>query len=232
MAVLIGSDIISNVSNNGNSCRQDTQSNRCVYECINVTFQNISPIPSGIMILRISNSVIKHLLSLNSTEIVTVMMNFCNLSDISLGASIFAINLGRLDLLYNLLKTLKFKNDSHFFIRNLIISHNDFVAVPLLYSLQQLTQLDLSHNKIRYLAGYDLLLPKLEVVNLSYNQLHVVKSMSFGDMMPIIELDGCPRPYDCHLRDFVIFQRKTLDPNHRNVMNQYKFVVSTGMTSV
>ncbi|VDK61857.1 unnamed protein product [Onchocerca ochengi] len=83
--------------------------------------------------------------------------------------------------------------------------------VPLLYSLQQLTHLDLSHNKIRHLAGYDLLLPSLEVVDLSYNHLHVVKPTNFGDIIQIIELDGCPWRCDCHLRDFVAFQRKALN---------------------
>lgn len=213
MTVLIGSDIIGNGSNNGNSCRQFTQNNRRVYECINVTFQNISPIPSGTMVLRILHSMIRYLSLLNNTEIVTVIMNFCNLSDISPRAFIFATNLRKLDLSHNLLQTLEFKNDSHshFFIQNLIISYNNLMAVPLLYSLQQLTHLDLSHNKIRYLAEYNLLLPKLEVVDLSYNQLHVVKPTNFGDMIRIIELDGCPWQCDCHLRDFVAFQRKTLN---------------------
>ncbi|VDM10901.1 unnamed protein product [Wuchereria bancrofti] len=138
-------------------------------------------------------------------------MNFCNLSDISPGAFIFATNLRKLDLSHNLLRTLEFKSDSPFFIQNLIISYNDFMTIPLLYSLQQLRHLDISHNKIRYLDGYDLLLPKLEVVDLSHNQLHVVKPTNFGNMIRIIELDGCPWRCDCHLRDFIAFQRKTLN---------------------
>uniref|UniRef100_A0A0R3S1Q1 Leucine-rich repeat domain-containing protein n=1 Tax=Elaeophora elaphi TaxID=1147741 RepID=A0A0R3S1Q1_9BILA len=48
------------------------------------------------------------------------------------------------------------------------------------------------------------------MIDLSYNQLHVIKSTNFGSMIRFIELDGCPWRCDCHLRDFVAFQRKTL----------------------
>lgn len=210
--VLIRSDIFANNSaDDGSNCRQFTQNNRRVYECVSVTFRNIPPIPSGTMILKILNSMIKQLLILNNTEIVTVVMSFCNLTDISPEAFIFATNLRKLDISHNLLQTLEFKSGSQFFIQNLIVSYNEFTAVPLLYSLEQLTHLDLSHNKIRYLAGYDLLLPKLEVIDLSYNQLHVIKPTHFGDMIRIIELDGCPWRCDCHLRDFIAFQRKSLN---------------------
>lgn len=211
-SVLIRSDIIINdFASDRSNCKEFTQNNRRVYECINATFQNISSIPSGTMILRILDSMVKRLLLLNNTEVVTVMMNFCNLSDISPEAFIFATNLRRLDLSHNLLQTLEFKSNSQFFIQNLIISYNNFIDVPLLFSLQQLTYLDLSHNKIRYLAEYNLLLPKLEVIDLSYNRLHVIKSVNFGHMIRIIELDGCPWRCDCHLRDFIAFQRKTLN---------------------
>ncbi|VDN03245.1 unnamed protein product [Thelazia callipaeda] len=198
------------INHRQNNCRQFTRNNRRVYECFNVTLATILPLPTATMILRIMNSTIPQLTSLVNSEIVTFVMNFCQLFYVSPEAFIFARNLRKLDLSHNLLKKLEFRRDSRLSIENLILSYNDLTAVPRMHSLQLLTHLDLSHNRIRYLTGDHLLLPKLEVVDLSYNQLHVVKPTDFGDMIRIVEIDGCPWRCDCHLRDFVAFQRKTL----------------------
>lgn len=210
MATTIRYDDVLGEPVSDNNCRQFSQNNRRVYECINATFRNISPIPTGTMILRILNSTIPRLSLLNNKDIVTVIMNFCNLSDVSPEAFIFANNLRKLDLSHNLLNNLQFRSNSYFAIEKLVLSRNEFRNVPDLHPLRQLTHLDLSYNKISYLTDYDLILPNLEVVDLSHNELQSLNPADLGEVTRILVLDGNPWRCDCHLRHFVAFQRKTL----------------------
>ncbi|VDK38722.1 unnamed protein product [Gongylonema pulchrum] len=162
------------------------------------------------MTLKIANSAIPRLSLLNNKDLVTAAINFCNLSYVSPEAFIFATNLRKLDLSQNLLKSLQFHSDSYFAIENLILSGNQFRAVPDLHPLQLLTHLDLSHNKITHLTDNDLSLPNLQVIDLSHNELQSLKPTNFGDMSRILSLDGNPWRCDCQLRQFIAYQRKTL----------------------
>lgn len=191
-------------------CRLFSQNNRPVYECINAwTLQQLPAIPSGTMILRVINASINTLTAIKNTDIVSIILNYCNISDILPNAFDYATNLRRLDLSHNLLNIINFKN-SKSSIEELILSYNYFKNTPNISYLKNLKILDLSNNQINSIKSNSLLSPRLEIINLSSNNLTNVKKYDFGDTVRIVKLDKNLWNCDCHLREFIKFQRQTL----------------------
>uniref|UniRef100_A0A0N5AGS1 Ig-like domain-containing protein n=1 Tax=Syphacia muris TaxID=451379 RepID=A0A0N5AGS1_9BILA len=165
-------------------------------------------IPFGITVLQIQLANITELIALDSAEIVTLTMERCNLTSVRPDAFNRAKNLKQLTLSSNFLQTIQFNlTDSN--ISKLVLSDNQLTSIPELNALHSLQYLFLTRNFISQINGQSLLLPTLDYVDLSYNQLKTIRRSDLSDGINILQLDGNPWLCDCNLRDFVEFQRST-----------------------
>lgn len=197
------------------SCRLFSQNNRPIFECINISTNELSNIPSNIMTLKLINSKINdddinEIINTN-IDIVSLIINYCNITKISINPSRGLINLKNLDLSHNSLSKFPIGFLSAKRLQRLILSHNKFISIPInLSSFRDLNHLDLSYNEINYIENESLKSNSLEFIDLSYNKLEYVQRSDFGTQVNFVELDGNPWKCDCHLRDFVKFQKETL----------------------
>lgn len=165
-------------------------------------------VPSGIMALYIRHAYIEELRSFESPEVVTLVMQHCGLVAVKPSAFRFARNLQHLDLSYNRLQNIEFRSEG-LKIDKLVLSNNLLTGLPRLGALYSLKYLDLSNNAIKTASGTALLLPKLDFVDLSRNALTTIRKKALGESIKFLVLDGNPWFCDCHLREFVEFQRET-----------------------
>lgn len=116
-------------------------------------------IPSGIMALHIRHANVDELKAFESVEVVTLVLEDCNLVTVKPHAFQMARNLHHLDLSNNLLKSIDFRIENSK-IDKLILSNNLLTTMPRLNALRSLRYLYLSNNLIREVSGRSLLLPK------------------------------------------------------------------------
>ncbi|MFH4982907.1 hypothetical protein AB6A40_009616 [Gnathostoma spinigerum] len=195
--------------NSNPPCRLFSLNNRPLYECTNASLNEIPQIPSGTMTLQMSHNPLRSLALLNNSEIVSLLMQNCQLQRIAPEAFSYAINLRELDLSNNYLGVLVFR-PTWLRIERLNLAHNAFRIVPDLSNLKYLTYVDLSHNAITELPHGHLLLPQLEWIDLSNNALSNIIHSNIPQSTKILELDRNHWNCDCRLREFVRYQRRTL----------------------
>ncbi|GMR53100.1 hypothetical protein PMAYCL1PPCAC_23295 [Pristionchus mayeri] len=137
---------------------------------------------------------------LPATNLLTLRLDYCNLSRIDPLSFSNLVNLNSLDLSHNSLKILSLQPLRR--LRTLLLSHNELHYLPDLSHFPSLRMLDLSSNRLLSISSL-LLPPRVESLLIKRNRLSVLPALPSLSRLQELEISGNPLSCSCLLHSFL-----------------------------